>query len=351
MAIKRLKPIQDTFIVENDSNASFGSDEILELGVCQRFDASGCSRILMEFMVNEVEALLGHGTLSRATLNLKYAYAENLPPVWGIDVSEIQNEWAEGHGHVYDIPGSNDGASWFKPKGVSKEDYWEGGLDSNYDYIWKHEYFTGYQADRDLCIDVTEWVYSWLGDPNSKGLGFILKLSNEELSEKDKTRICFYGSETHTIYSPYLELIIDDSSVDLEESSCENIAHPDRLFVEAKNLKESYYIGEKVRIDVLARPEFPPRRFTTKSLYEDTKAFVPGMLWGIRDEYTGQMWIPFNDPGTKCSFDIDGNYFVLDTDLFEPERYYRLLFEVEYDHRREVFDSKKIFRVTKHGEI
>lgn len=350
MAIKRLKPIQDTFIVETESEASFGADEILELGTCERIDAEGCSRILMEFMVNEVEALLGHHGLVRATLNLKFANAFNLPPVWGIDVTELASEWAEGVGHVYDMPGNTKGASWFRPKGTEKEDRWEGGLDETQDYIWKHEYFTGYQAERDICIDVTEWVYSWLYS-DAPGLGFLLKLSNEDLAKEMKTRICFYSSETHTISSPYLEIIYDDSSVDLEESSCENIAHPDRVIVEAKNLKESYYIGEKTRIDVSARPEYPPRLYSTSSLYADTKAFVPGMLWGIRDEYTGEMWVNFNDPGTKCSFDNMGNYFVLDTDLLEPERYYRLAFEVEYDHRRRVFDSKNVFRVTKHGEI
>lgn len=359
MAIKRLKPIQDTFIVENDSNASFGSDEILELGHCQRFDATGCSRILIEFMVNEVETLLGHHDLIRATLNLKYAYAENLQPVWGIDVTEIESEWAEGHGHVYDLPGSTDGASWFRPKGMDVEEYWNGGLllddtsglneEEAYEPVWKHEYFTGYQANKDVCLDVTEWVYSWLYTPDRKGLGFLLKLSNEELADKEKTRVCFYGSETHTIYSPFLELVFDDSSIDVDDDTVE--ADTDKLFLGVSNLKESYYIGEKVKLNVTARPEYPVRKFSTKSLYADQKLYVPKALWGIRDEYTGQMWIPFNPDGTKLSYDKDGNYFILDTDLLEPERYYRLLFEVEREGRRRVYDSKSIFRVTKHGEI
>ena len=52
MAVKRIKPIQDTFIVRTESGASFGGDEILELGTCYRPDASGCSRILLEFMTS-----------------------------------------------------------------------------------------------------------------------------------------------------------------------------------------------------------------------------------------------------------------------------------------------------------
>lgn len=349
MAIKRLKPIQDTFIVENESNASFGSDEILELGRCRRFDATGCSRILMEFMGNEVEALLGGNNLVRATLNLKYACAENLTPVWGIDVTEIYNEWAEGQGHVYDIPGSTNGASWYRPKGMQIEEYWEGGLNPAIDEnIWKHEYFTGYQANRDLCIDVTEWVYTWIYS-GGDGLGFLLKLSNEELAEDFNTRICFYGANTHTIFSPYLELTYDDSCVDIEKDM--EVPNLDRIALDVSNLKESYYPGEKVRINITARPEFPIRRFSTKSLYADRKVYVPNILWGLRDEYTGEMIVHFDPFGTKCSFDFNGNYFVLDTDLLEPERYYRLLFSVENGNRRKVYDSKNIFRITKHGEI
>lgn len=351
MAIKRIKPIQDTFIVENASNASFGSDEILELGHCLRYDATGCSRILMEFMVNEVEALLGCSTLVRATLNLKYAYAENLPPVWGLDVTEISSEWAEGKGHVYDIPGSTDGASWNRPKGMSKEEYWDGGLLLDEECIWKHEYFTGYQQDKDICIDVTEWVYSWLSHRENKGLGFLIKLTNEELAEKDKTRICFYGSETHTIFSPYLELICDDTVIDVDESTEEETLPTSKILVGVNNLKESYYIGEKVRIDLSVRPEYPVRVFSTSSLYADSKKYLPNLLWGIRDEYTNEMSVRFDPFGTRCSYDTQGNYFILDTDLLEPERYYRLLFEVERDGARQVYDSKNIFRVTKHGEI
>ena len=112
MAVKRIKPIQDTFIVRTESGASFGGDEILELGTCYRPDASGCSRILLEFMTNEVEELLGNHSLIRATLNLKYAHSENLPPVYGVDVTEIEQEWTEGTGHVNDLPGDRSGANW-----------------------------------------------------------------------------------------------------------------------------------------------------------------------------------------------------------------------------------------------
>ena len=354
MAIRRLRPIQDTFIVENSSNASFGSDEILELGCSVRPDSKGCSRILIEFMVNEVEKLLGRHNLIRATLNLKYAYAENLPPVWGFDVTEIGSEWAEGQGHVNDFPGSRDGASWFKPKGFEKDEYWVGGIDPAYedDYIWKHEYQTGYQADRDVCIDVTEWVYSWLKGPG-KGLGFLIKLANEEMLEELRTRICFYSGKTHTIYKPYLELIFDDTKVEGDtENPIDDPAELNELYVDAEDLEPSHYIGEKFRVNVLARPKFPKRVFSTKSLYSNPKRYVPNLRWGIRDEHTGEILVGFHKSGTKCSFDSNGNYFILDTDLLEPERYYRLLFEVEKPGKfRKVYDSKNIFRVTKHGEI
>ena len=362
MAIKRLKAIQDTFIVKNTSESSFGADEVLELGHCLREDAEGCSRILLEFMVNEVEALIGRNSLMRATLNLKYAHAENLPPVWGVDITELESEWAEGVGHVYDKPGNPNGASWYRPKGIEKEEYWDGGLllDEASDIqedeiefpIWKHEYFTGYQADKDLCIDVTEWVYNWLTNPEAKGLGFLIKLTNEELADEMQTRICFYSSKTHTVYYPYLELVIDDHGDDREVPEGTPVADPTNLYIGVKNLKESYYIGDKVRLDLTVRPEYPRRVYSTSSLYRDTDNLLPRRTrWGIRDEYTGEMVVGFGTDGTRCGYDERGNYITLDTDLLEPERYYRLLFEVDNGVSRKVYDSRGIFRVTRYGEI
>lgn len=355
MAIRRLKPIQDTFIVKSATldQASFGGDEILELGVCPNRPTEGCSRILLEFMTNEAEELLGENSLIKATLNLKYAYAENLPSVYGIDVTEIRQEWTEGDGHVNDLPGCTKGASWFKPKGASQPDMWEGGLEQGEEYEFKHDYFTSYQESRDISIDVTEWVYQWFLCPcHHRGLGFLLKCSNEELMEERNARLCFYSSETHTTYAPYLELVFDDSVRDIQENTEE--ADVNNLYISTRNLKEHYYFGDKARIDLLVRPLYPKRVFTTASLYRnDSNLVLPSeSFWAIRDEYTGEIHVPFNDWGTKISYDEKGNYMLLDTTLLKPERYYRLLFEVNgEDGSRKVFDSKNIFRITKYGEI
>ena len=62
------------------------------------------------------------------------------------------------------------------------------------------------------------------------------------------------------------------------------------------------------------------------------------------------MWVPFTDAATKISYD-GTNFFILDTNLLEPERYYRLLFKVNAGEQQRVLDSQNIFRVTRHGEI
>jgi hypothetical protein len=375
--IKRIKPIQDTFIVRTQSSASFGGDEILELGTCYRPDAEGCSRILLEFMTNEVEELLGNHSLVRATLNLKYAYSENLPSVYGIDVTEIEQEWTEGEGHVNDLPANTSGANWVEarpghpweveggedgpepePSGsivscscgcgqvvIPDDPFWQDILDND---MVKHEYFTSYQKNKDICFDVTEWVYNWILG-NGKGLGFLIKLSNEQIMVDRKARLCFYSSETHTVNYPYLEIVYDDScrKEGVEEYKEEELH---KIIVKTRNLREHYYPGEMARVDLIARPEFPVRTFTTSSIYRDgEKALPDGCLWGIRDEYTGEMWVPFTDFGTKISYDTC-NYFILNTNLLEPERYYRLLFEIETEGSRKVVDDRTLFRVTRYGE-
>lgn len=371
MAVRRIKPIQDTFIVNTETGASFGGDEILELGTCYRPDAFGCSRILMEFMTNEVIELLGDHSLVKAVLHIKYAYSENLPSVYGIDITEIEQEWTEGEGHVNDIPANTSGATWIDARPGHAWEI-EGGEDAPKepsssvficpctsqsfeipevldDATVKHEYFTSYQKNKDLNIDVTEWVYDWVtgGD---QGLGFLIKMSNEQIMEDRKARLCFYSSETHTVNYPYLEIVYDDS-VRPEEVDSYKGKDLSSLVIKTRNLKEHYYPGEKARIDLLVRPEFPIRFFTTSSIYRDAgKALPEDTLWGIRDEYTGEMWVPFTDFGTKISYDTN-NYLILDTDLLEPERYYRLLFELEDDGQRRVIDNQNLFRITRYGEI
>lgn len=370
MAVKRIKPIQDTFIVQTESGASFGGDEILELGTTYRPDATGCSRILLEFMTNEVEALLGDHSLVRATLNLKYAYGENLPSVYGIEITEIEQPWTEGEGHINDIPANQSGATWEEARPGHRWEI-EGGEDDpslhpeptgscpccpcpggDDDYIdnamFKQEYYTSYQKNRDLCLDVTEWVYNWIAG-QGQGLGFLIKLTNEQIMEDRKARLCFYSSETHTINYPYLEIVYDDS---VRAKDAEVYESVQGLVIEPRNLKEHYYTGENVRIDLTVRPEFPTRTFTTSSIYRDQgKALPHDCLWGLRDEYTGEMWVPFSDYGTRISYDKN-NYFILDTNLLEPERYYRLLFELEpTPGQRRVVDTAKTFRITRYGEI
>ena len=187
----------------------------------------------------------------------------------------------------------------------------------------------------DLDIDLSDYK-----EQLRESEGLLLKLQNEDT----ETRLTYFSSNTHTVYRPYLEFIVDDSSRESELPVLES-----SINMSVKDLKEFYRFGDKIRLDLGVHPKYPKRTFSTSSLYLDSYILPEESYWGIKDEYTEEMVVEFN-PGTKLSAGKEGNFFNLDTELLEPERYYRLLVQVNND-KRETFtiDNKIIFKITRNG--
>lgn len=355
MAILKIRPDQDTFITSNSlgESASFGGDEILELGACSREGSAGLSRILLYFPY----VRLPEHSDAVVTLNLKCASAENLPSTYTVTASRPSQHWVDGTGHVQDIPGVYNGATWEQPNPFSAPDiWWEGGegggnraaVIDNPPLSDCFQHFSRNDESKDISIEVSSLYPNMYLNRNGILLKFASKVtddaSDEELEELG-TRLSFFSRETHTIYAPYLEVAYDDS-INEASSSLENL---DGVIVGTRNLKEHYYLDEQVRIDLSVKPEFPVRVFSTSSLYRDLDEALPeDTLWGIRDEYTGEMVVPFNYVGTKISYDIN-NFIILNTSLLEPERYYRLLIKGPSSGGQRILDTKNIFRIVRNG--
>ena len=123
----------------------------------------------------------------------------------------------------------------------------------------------------DLKIDITRLI-----DEQDSTINLMLKLADESIADSLGTRIMYYSSDTHTCSWPYIDLEYDDS---VQNSELEEV------------------------------PE--------------------GTTYGIVDEYTGEAVVSAeNNLGTIVSSDNSGSFIMLQTDMLEPERYYRLVFSL-----------------------
>ena len=171
-------------------------------------------------------------------------------------------------------------------------------------------------------------------------------MGDESLADNINTTLSFYSRNTHTIFRPYLELKYDDS-VHYEEGTPIGNKH---FSLEIDNFQEDYSLSDSVDMRLNVIPTYPTRQYQTSSIYRANYILPETSYWGIKDEYTNQMIVNFDTLGTKISSDEEGNFFHIDMGSLEPERYYRLLVQVEQGQNKFIVDNRNIFRVKRNGK-
>lgn len=391
MAFKRFIPIQDTYIVSGSTELNFGADELLQLGKCSDSRASGSARILMKILPDSSELDFENYLSSshKATLHLFLSEAHNLPVTYSIVGCTLPEQWSEGFGRNGDEPALVNGATW-KYRNEYQEEWSEsfgGDLGSIYDgkfafsesiaeyidgsgsviatyskpstdggnawgwisglegteRIWAWQRYDR-DTDKDLNLDVTDLVDSWIlsGSINN---GLIFRFGDETLANTLGTSLSFYSTDTHTIYRPYLELKWNDT---VYSSSLAEGVLPFSVGVE--NFHRDYRVDDRVKFRLNVTQLYPSRIYSTSSIYRQEDYVLPeNSYWGIKNEYTNEMVIDFDEIGSKISADSTGSYFFLDMNNLEPERYYRLLVQVQKDGEKITIDNRNIFKVMRYG--
>lgn len=345
------------------------------------------SRALIKFDVGVISSSIASGDIvdPKFVLNMKVLKQQELPLEYTIYSYPISQSWDMGNGRYAD-QGSSTGANW------NYRDYEGGNLwytltptndlynylinESNKSYsfrngggTWYYSVPTGvtvptssfcstlvtgsslivsqsfnYEAS-DIKMDVTPIVKSWMCGciPNE---GFIL-LTSEELNTQNVSNgnLGFYSKETNTIYTPYLDVVYDDSVY--TTGSLSPVTNDIQLSVVLKNVKKEYKSDSVARISVFARERFPLKNFTkaTQQTAFLTPKYLPtGSQYSIKDMETEEVIIDF-DVGTKLSCDSYGNYFMLDMSSLPQERYFKILIKTEVNGAVEVFDNNTYFKV------
>jgi hypothetical protein len=350
MAVYRIFPEKDTFIFSEPTIAgtygNAGKDEILEIGGYPDANLDARSnRTLIQFSTDDILSTLNSKVDSSWTANLHLSLAEagELPQSYTLYAYPISQSWTNGTGKRDDRPVNITGVTWKHLDSQTTE--WSNlGADfitSSVSGSQTH----GISSNHDVDIDITSIVdQHYSGSLNNNGI--LVKLDDTlEQETTSSINLKYFSSDTHTIYPPYLEFRWDDStySTNLSELST------DIATITIKNHKEKYTDSDKVRFRLSARPKYPTRTFTTSSIYLQEYALPQESYWGIKDEFTEEMVIDFNNDYTKVSADNTGCFFDVYMDTLQPERFYRLLVKTALDSNTVVIDNKNIFKVTRHG--
>lgn len=368
-------PTQDSWIITGSdpvisqvfTDINTGQDQILELKkhfYNRSFDHQ--SRVLINFAGPEFTALSKSISDGEIVGDVKYFLklyeaegTQTLSTEYKIAALPLSESWDEGIGKFGDSPKSTTGNSWNNRtnyRGATATAWSTPGgttiTSSNASQSFDYE-------SPDINMDITSMVNLWMSSSqyattglqavgskgNIKNYGLQLRFSGSQ--EEDETtfgHLKFFGRNTHTIYSPRIQVRWDDQShlipitsplVSLDVTgSVDNYIYP-------IGLRESYKETEKVKFRFGARKRYIQKSFST-SVQTISGSYIPSTSgsYSIVDMATGETVVPFDDEYTKLSLDATSNYFHQWLNGFEPDRAYKILIKVKYDDEQEqIFDD------------
>lgn len=377
MAVYRIFPETDTFIFTENVTGNAGLDEVIELGGYPVAGVGQTSRLLLKFKTSDIQNVIDTKVASNtfsSSLHIYLASAYELPQSYSIYSYPVYDSWKPGVGKYGDVPVDTSGISWAYPNGYTNiESKWtlpnEGalptgvtgsyGASGSLGYGGGGAWYTGsngvdlestklYEltSDHDLDINITNAVKLHYSESISNN-GYIIKLDDSlEFNTTSSIRLKYYSADTNTIYPPYLEFKWDDS---VYETGSLSVLSESEAFIDVTNNKGKYADQGKQRFRLKARPKYPTRSFNTASAYTTNYALPTASYWGIRDEFSEEMIIPFDTGSTKISCDSTGPYFDIYMDGLQPERYYRVLLQTELDGSNVITDNGITFKVVRNG--
>ena len=366
-------PNQDTWISSGSStidgesfkDQNFGRDQILE--VKKEFYNSSFNfptRALVQFSGDEFTELsksiadgtippplsaTGAGTVGgNSKIYLRLYEAEGnaeMTEEYKLAIRPISQSWTEGTGKFGDKPKNTNGCSWenrSNPLGGTAVTWVNTGT-TILTVSQSNQSFANQSPD--VNVDVTNMFRMWY-EGKEENYGMLLNFSGSQ--ETDSTtfgHLKFFSRNTHTIYSPKLEVRWDDSSFSTGSLNELTMSGLTDNFLYMKGLKESYKVGERVKFRIGARKRYIQKSFST-SVQTVTGSFITNSSgsYAIKDLATDEFIVPFEDltgtSYTKLSCDSNSNYFIQYLDGFYPDRVYKILLKLKYDDGQEqVFDD------------
>ena len=367
---------QDTFISSGsnritgvtETNQNFGQDQILEVKkefFNNSFDYP--TRALVQFDLSTISESVADGSITSPSYFLRLFEAEGNQEQtleYTLLAQPLSQSWDEGVGKSGDNPKTTNGCSWEnrinKPNIAALK--WSGSKDgstfahalgaSTHSVSSSTQTFSNQSPDVEMNIsDMTTMWLSSSADGGFENYGLLLRFSgSEETNATTFGQLKFFSKQTHTIFSPKLEVRWDDHVMATGSTTGSlsplNVSGTEDNFLYIKRLKEEYKETDKVKFRVGARKRYIQKTFST-SVQEASQSFVPEACgsYAIRDVATGENIIPFSD-FTKLSCDVSGSFFTQWLNTFEPNRVYKIMLKLKTDDgNQQIFDEDFEFKV------
>ena len=224
---------------------------------------------------------------------------------------------------------------------LSNEEEWNTKLEEVKKYINENEKRPSHH-NKDININVTPIVNSWYSSSIANN-GFLIKQAVEFVNSLQyNINLDYFSRDTHTIYPPQLEIKWRDYSFTTGSLTEINIS-PATIAID-NNIGTFYPDSDNI-FRVNSRPEYPNRVFSTASYFTQNYYLPTASYYAIKDTYTNEYVIDFDNQFTQLSVDSSGSYFKLYMNGLEPERYYNILIKTTINGSTMVFDNDYTFKV------
>jgi len=374
MAIYKLFPYKDTSLYSMYPSMNTGIDPINQISNLNfAVDSSpSVARSLINFDTNEIQNIINNKVSGDwdAVLKSYIATAQGIVEDSILEIFPVYDSWNQGTGTYLDQPITSDGAAWNSPTLGGGAPWNIGGPSLGYTSSYNPTYAPqgggswyasssdgtitypitqsfGPRTEKDLNVVVTSIVEDWYsGSLNNNG--FIIKWENTaefNTSKQVQPVMQYYTVDTNTIYPPELEIRWDDSTWNTGSSTITELFQPN-AFIELAENPGIFYSESINRFRLNCRPKYPARVWATSSLYTKQYYLPSGSAWyAIKDLDTDEYVIDFDANYTRISADVSSSYFDVYMNGLEPERYYKILIQVNSEGSTTVYDDNYYFKI------
>jgi len=336
-------PTEDASIYQRYPSTNGGLDEILELGkLVKPLDGSGMYasasvRTLLNF---DITSGSNYPSTAKYYLKLYLANGEYVNRYQKIEVYPVSRSWTEGSGYFYqDVKNVSDEITWEKANATTSWSLAGGDFVNTPSASKTLSEF----PLQDIRIDVTSIVTPVVSGSNTTPwYGLLLKFPTTDESDTTNTgNIKIFSSNTHTVFSPKLEIVWNDQT--FSTGSLKPIPNGN-VTILPKNIKEAYTQGEIDKVYFVVRDPYPDKKFDEKQRYRNMYYLPSESYYRIKDQVSGMVLQDF-DQYSAISCDVSGSYFVLDTTGMEVNRTYEIDLKVKKNNLVFFPEFNYIFRI------
>lgn len=319
------------------------------------FPTSSIRRAVLQFSNDDIDKLYTFASQSisgswQANLKLYLASAQNLNVTYSVEAYPLEEAWSMGTGQYAQVPESRNGVSWLStgPYGASANWNTPGG---DYDVSYEATQSFDYMSNKDINMDISSIVDAWFS-ASIDNYGVVVKhptaIENNSASFVD---LKFFSVDTHTIYPPSIQFKWDDSYYFPQGT---NYVLDNQVTVLFANNTGIFKQNEVYKVRLNTRDTYPPRQFTTSSVYLTNLILPENTYWALQDVKTNEMIVEYDPSFTKVSCDSIGNYFFLYTSGLEVNRFYRILIKTNiysttygplsvYDNEQSIYNALSLY--------